>query len=60
MLPASLYIVLQPRYDVMMYVQQVTMLMPGCGQSSLSAGQWGTGEEGRSCFSMVQSKWAKV
>ena len=39
-------IVLQLRYDVMTYVQEVTTLRPDCGWSSVSVGPRGTGEEG--------------
>ena len=37
-------------YDVMTYVQEVTVPRPGSKV---------TGEEGQSCFGMVQSNWAK-
>ena len=38
------------RYDVMTDVEEATVLRPGCGQSNVSAGQWGTREEVQCCF----------
>ena len=59
MLSVLLSIVLRLHYNVVTYVQEVTVLRPGCGQSNVSADQCGTGEEGQSCFGKVRSNWAK-
>lgn len=34
------------RYDMMTYVQEVTVIRPGCSRSNVSAGQHGNGAEG--------------
>ena len=52
-------IVLRLCYDVVMYVQEVTVLRTGLGQRNVSAGQWGTGEEGQQGFGMIRSNLAK-
>ena len=36
-------------YNMMTYVQELTVLRLGCGLSNVSAGQWETGEEGQMC-----------
>ena len=54
MLSLLVPIVLRPHYNVMTYVQEVTVLGSSWSQSNVSAGQQGTREEGQSCFETVQ------
>lgn len=49
-------IVLRPRYDVR---TKGNLFRPSCGQTNVSVGQRGTGDERQSCFGMVQSYLAE-